>query len=65
VIVKSMVVYQGGDEVIVTTLENEKETLQAYFGPKMGRSLEDYERSVTNEPAVNVTVNAIRMRVNI
>lgn len=47
------VVYSSNSEVIITTLENEHETIQVYF-TQGGRVLEDYDREalVASECAV-------------
>lgn len=48
-----LIVYDSGDEVLVTTPENEAKVLQEYFD-KGGRSLDDYDRTVCEEAAVQV-----------
>lgn len=43
-----IVVYEGADEVLITTKNNEKQLIKDYF-TKGGRSLEDYDRYETEE----------------
>jgi hypothetical protein len=54
------VVYSSTDEVIVTTLENDKETYRLYF-VEGGREIDDYDREVSTEMCV-VIESHVQMR---
>lgn len=47
------VVYSGTDEVIITTLENEKHVIEDYF-INGRRDINDFDRSEANDKAVLV-----------
>lgn len=49
-----IVTYQGPDEMIVTSLEQEFEMLKEWFAKDSGRDLEEYHREVRQE-AFNIT----------
>jgi hypothetical protein len=49
-----LVIYTSLDEVIVTTLKNEHNTIQAYF-THGGRDLEEYDRKEMKEGEVCVS----------
>ena len=48
------VTFTTRDEVIVTTLTQESITLKEYFGPGIGRDIDDYDREESPECAVQV-----------
>jgi hypothetical protein len=48
------VTFTSRDEVLVTTLTNETLMLKEYFGPGIGRDVEDYDREESAECAVQV-----------
>jgi hypothetical protein len=44
------IVYRDDSEVIVTTRKREKRMLKEFFGPGMGRDLNNYDREeITND----------------
>ncbi len=47
------IVYSSHEEVIVCTVENEAETIQAYF-TEGGRDIEEYDRVKINNHAVTI-----------
>ena len=55
-----LVTYTGGNEVIITTLEREHEVVTGYFGPSMGRDLEEYDREVEGQEAAIVFRSEIK-----
>jgi len=48
------IIYFGNDEVIVTTPENEAQTIKEWF-IEGGRDLEDYDRELRYDEAVTIT----------
>lgn len=48
------IVYEGDDEVLVTTPELEPEALREWFTDG-GRSLDDYDRTVSKENAIRIS----------
>jgi hypothetical protein len=48
------VTFTSRDEVLVTTLTKESLMLAEYFGPGIGRDLEDYDREESEDCAVQV-----------
>lgn len=51
-----LIVYEGDDEVIVTSLEQEHEMLKLYF-TEGGRDVEEYVRSEAKDGYVAMTYN--------
>lgn len=49
-----LITFTSRDEVIVTTLTNESLMLEEYFGPGIGRDIDDYDREESTECAVQV-----------
>ena len=49
-----MITFSSPDEVIVTTKENEPETVKAYF-TEGGRNIQDYDREETDDLAIAIT----------
>ena len=47
------IIYECDDEVLVTTPENEPALLEVWF-KEGGRNVEEYDRSISNEVAVQV-----------
>ena len=66
-----IVTYTSNDEILVTTDADERAMLARYFGPDMGRDLENYERgdtesrhpriTVTGEPEVIEITNTLKL----
>lgn len=48
------VTFTSRDEVLVTTLTKESLMLKEYFGPGIGRDVDDYDREESEECAVQV-----------
>jgi hypothetical protein len=48
------IVYYGFDEIIVTTLGNEKKTIKTYF-TEGGRDLNDFDREERYDEAVSIS----------
>ncbi len=48
------IVYEGDDEVFVTTPQNELEALKEWFEDG-GRSVDDYDRIVSTENAIRIS----------
>lgn len=55
----TMITYQNGCEVIITTLEREHEAIKLYFIDSNGRSLEDYQRCEHGDCAIDITVQSL------
>jgi hypothetical protein len=52
-----LIAYTGDDEVIVTSLDREHETIQSYF-TEGGRKLDEYDREEVTDEAVSITLNS-------
>ncbi len=39
-----LVTYTSKDEVIIASLDDEDRILESYFGPEIGRNIEEYDR---------------------
>ncbi len=50
-----LISYRSCDEVIVCKKKDEKDALVTYFGPGLGRDLEDYDRTEHADTAVMVS----------
>lgn len=53
--------YTSHDEIIITTPDREKATLEAYFTEKSGRDYEDYDRNEHREDAIAI-IPQLRVR---
>lgn len=53
----NMIVYQSDDETLITTTVREKEFLDEWFGPGIGRDVEEFDRTETADVAVLVSVH--------
>lgn len=54
------IIYEGPDEVLVTTPEAEAEMLRTYFAADSGRDLEDYDRREVTAEAVQIEIAGMR-----
>jgi hypothetical protein len=61
----SFVVYEGKDEVLVTTPAREVEMLQEWFGPpeRPYRNPDEYERNVSTETGIRVVNKGLRVEL--
>jgi hypothetical protein len=48
------IVYEGNNEIIITTKSKEKETVKRYF-TNGGRSIEDYNRIEDSDCSISIT----------
>lgn len=56
---QEFILFQGNDEMIVTTPAQEAATIEIYF-TKGGRDMDDYDRTVSFEEAILVTSQLTR-----